>query len=152
MPFEADVPQIASLHYVKQLCPQSVRALLQSWPQFYDEHVVIGIGTVKDTLMQLDDSYRESLQALRQQFTEQVLAPLLPKKHAVLLETLFAYCAHTRVVSTTAAALHIHQNTLYRRLQKIETLLKRDFTQADHVLEVSLAVHLYGSYAHRAEQ
>lgn len=67
MPLEADVPQIASLHYVKQLCPQSVRALLQSWPQFYDEHVVSGIGTVKDTLMQLDDSYRESLQALRQQ-------------------------------------------------------------------------------------
>lgn len=164
----------------KQLV-QQLPALLQSWLQFYEERVVIGIGTVKESLRQLEDSYEESLQALRQQrfhkgvsltcyedigvnrlfeqhstaqlqqFTEQVLAPLLPKKQIVLLETLCAYCAHNRVVSATAAALHIHQNTLYHRLQKIEELLQRDFTQADHVLEVSLAVHLYESYTGRGD-
>lgn len=63
-----------------------------------------------------------------------------------LEKTLFAYLASNRSVQKTAKKLHIHINTLYQRLRKIETLLKISFDNPEDVLKVQLACHLMEAY------
>ena len=59
------------------------------------------------------------------QFIEEVFAPLQsPKAKSSDLElTLRTYIAANRSISETAERLHIHQNTLYHRIRKIEEIL-----------------------------
>ncbi|WP_198516172.1 PucR family transcriptional regulator, partial [Lysinibacillus xylanilyticus] len=71
-----------------------------------------------------------------------ILAPLYKQKDESLLETLRCYIHQNRSISKTASALHIHQNTLYHRLEKIEQLLNRNLHNPAHYLEVHLALHL----------
>lgn len=77
-------------------------------------------------------------------FTKQMLAPLQePKATASQLEeTLLTYVHLNRSVSKTAKALHIHQNTLYHRLSKIEELLQVNLNDWNDYLAVTLALHL----------
>ncbi|MFJ7889626.1 helix-turn-helix domain-containing protein [Lysinibacillus xylanilyticus] len=76
------------------------------------------------------------------QFVHDILAPLYKQKDESLLETLRCYIHQNRSISKTASALHIHQNTLYHRLEKIEQLLNRNLHNPAHYLEVHLAMHL----------
>lgn len=77
-------------------------------------------------------------------FTTQILAPLRePKALASQLEeTLLQYVHLNRSVSKTAQALHIHQNTLYHRLSKIEELLNVSLNDWNDYLTITLALHL----------
>ncbi|MFE3577038.1 helix-turn-helix domain-containing protein [Lysinibacillus sp. NPDC059133] len=76
------------------------------------------------------------------QFVHDILAPLYKLKDETLLATLRSYIHQNRSISKTASTLHIHQNTLYHRLEKIEQLLNRDLHNPAHYLEIHLALHL----------
>lgn len=103
----------------------------------------------KYTFMQYDDLGINRLflnhdTAAIAQFTAHTLAPLKqPRAMASQLEeTLTQYIQHNRSISKTAQALHIHQNTLYHRLEKIETLLQIDLNDWNDFLTISLALRL----------
>lgn len=61
-----------------------------------------------------------------------------------LLGTLTAYFANSRNLAGTARALHIHTNTLLKRIERIGGLLGQDWQQPDNALRLQLAVHLHG--------
>lgn len=68
------------------------------------------------------------------------------EKHQQLLATLISYVQHNRSMVSTAKALHIHTNTLYHRIKKIEDLIGADFDSYEDYLEVQLAVYLYNLF------
>lgn len=78
------------------------------------------------------------------QFLAHTLAPLqTPRAQASQLEeTLRSYIYHSRSITKTATALHIHQNTLYHRLAKIEELVQMNLNDWNDYLALSLAFHL----------
>ncbi|RUL50461.1 helix-turn-helix domain-containing protein [Lysinibacillus antri] len=63
-----------------------------------------------------------------------------------LLHTLFTYVQNNRSMASTAKELHIHTNTLYHRIKKIEDILKMDFNYYEDYLKVQLAVYLYKTF------
>lgn len=68
-----------------------------------------------------------------------------------LLGTLTAYFANSRNLAGTARALHIHTNTLLKRIERIGSLLGNDWQQPDNALRLQLAVHLH-ELARQVEQ
>ncbi|WP_413301107.1 helix-turn-helix domain-containing protein [Bacillus sp. 1P10SD] len=83
-----------------------------------------------------------------EQFIQEVLSPLQsPKAQASELElTLKTYIAAKRSTSMTAERLHIHPNTLYHRIKKIEDLLAVDLNEPNDWLTLLLACHLSETY------
>lgn len=77
-------------------------------------------------------------------FIAEVFEPLRPPKGqtAVLEDTLAAYMACGGSAAQTAAALHIHINTLYQRIHKIEEILGMSFSNQEHLLHLQLACYL----------
>ena len=65
-----------------------------------------------------------------------------------LLGTLTAYFANSSNFARTARALHIHTNTLTKRIDRISSLLGHDWQQPDVALNLQLAVRLH-DLAHR---
>ncbi|WP_338470994.1 helix-turn-helix domain-containing protein [Niallia sp. XMNu-256] len=82
------------------------------------------------------------------QFTQEVFAPLQsPKALSSDLElTLRTYVAANRSIPETAQQLHIHQNTLYHRIRKIEEILDVDLNDSEDWLKLLLACHLSELY------
>jgi hypothetical protein len=82
------------------------------------------------------------------QFIQEVFEPLQsPKAQSSDLElTLRTYIAANRSISDTAERLHIHQNTLYHRIRKIEEALAVDLNDSNVWLKLLLAYHLSESY------
>ena len=68
------------------------------------------------------------------------------EKYKELLYTLISYVRNSRSMAVTAKGLHIHPNTLYHRIKKIEDILKVDFDNYEDYLKVQLAVYLYNSF------
>jgi len=68
------------------------------------------------------------------------------EKEVELLQTLFKYVENNRSMAATAKELHIHTNTLYHRIKKIEELVAMDFSQYEDYLKVQLAVYLYKTF------
>lgn len=64
------------------------------------------------------------------------------EKHQELEQTLLTYMECSQSPQQTARELHIHVNTLYQRLRKIEELLLIDLRQPEDILKVQLACHL----------
>jgi sugar diacid utilization regulator len=77
-------------------------------------------------------------------YVQDVLKPLRsPKGRSGELErTLKTYMASNRASAITAEQLHIHTNTLYHRLRKIEELLDVSLDDPDDWLKLYLACHL----------
>ncbi|WP_310830141.1 helix-turn-helix domain-containing protein [Paenibacillus pedocola] len=77
-------------------------------------------------------------------FIAEVFEPLRTAKGqaAMLEDTLTAYMACGGSASQTASALHIHINTLYQRIRKIEELLGMSFSSQEHLLHLQLACYL----------
>ena len=70
-------------------------------------------------------------------------APLLDydaQHHASLFQTLHELFAHGRAVQQTADALHIHRNTLQKRLAHVEQILGIDLDDLDDVVDVQLGL------------
>lgn len=79
-------------------------------------------------------------------FVNEVFQPLRNEKtkHQLLEETLLVYIEQNGSVGETAKQLHIHVNTLYQRLRKIEEKLTISFQNAEDVLKLQLACYLRG--------
>lgn len=83
-------------------------------------------------------------------FLEETLTPLSSEKdNKELEETLVSYIQLNKSAVATAKKLHIHINTLYNRLKKIEELLDISFQNPEDNLKIQLACHLRGSYKMR---
>ncbi len=61
-----------------------------------------------------------------------------------LVETLETYLGQAQHHSRTCAALHVHANTLYQRLERITELLGDGWRGTDRALELQLALRLLG--------
>ncbi len=59
---------------------------------------------------------------------------------ASLYETLHTLFEHHRAVQATADALHIHRNTLQKRLAHVEQLLEIDLDELDDIVDVQLGL------------
>lgn len=82
------------------------------------------------------------------QFIREVFAPLQsPKAQSSDLDlTLRTYIAENQSIPDTAERLHVHQNTLYNRIKKIEEILEVDLNDSKDSLKVLLACHLREMY------
>jgi sugar diacid utilization regulator len=75
---------------------------------------------------------------------QRTFAPLLEydaRHRASLYKTLGTYFDHRLAVQETADALHIHRNTLQKRLANVEQLLGIDLGDLDAVVDVRLGLH-----------
>jgi DNA-binding PucR family transcriptional regulator len=61
------------------------------------------------------------------------------------LDTLASYLSHNCKHSATAAALAIHANTLYQRLESIDRLIGTQWRQPDQALDLALLIRLRAS-------
>ena len=79
-----------------------------------------------------------------QKFIVETLGPLRSEQgqKSNLEETLFAYIDLNKSAAKTADKLFIHINTLYKRIEKIEELLKINFENPEDNLKIQLACHL----------
>ena len=59
------------------------------------------------------------------------------------MATLTAYFHHGGNLTRTAGALHIHLNTLLKRLDRVETVLGRDWRAPDTALQLHVALRLH---------
>lgn len=78
-------------------------------------------------------------------FVEHTVGPLLEhdRKHgSELASTLDTFLAIGQNHTRAAAELHVHPNTLYRRLDRVTALLGDGWRRAPRTLEVQLALHL----------
>jgi DNA-binding PucR family transcriptional regulator len=80
-------------------------------------------------------------------FLSRCLGPLIEHdrgRGTDLVATLSAYFANSSNVAKTARALHVHTNTMTKRMERISTLLGYDFQQQpDLALNLQLAVRLH---------
>ena len=83
-----------------------------------------------------------------QQFIDEVFLPLSypHEKKSELEETLLTYFESNRSATKTAEKLHIHINTLYQRIRKIEHVLQLDLNDNEDSLKIHLACHLRSTY------
>ncbi|MDW0108834.1 helix-turn-helix domain-containing protein [Sporosarcina aquimarina] len=77
-------------------------------------------------------------------FLSDIFSPLseVDRSDGTLEQTLLAYFASNRSAGETAAHLHIHINTLYQRLKRIEEVLGLSLKNADDALQLQLACYL----------
>lgn len=78
-------------------------------------------------------------------FLTDCLGPLLEydqRRSTDLVATTAAYFAHSGHLSQTARSLHVHMNTLLKRLDRIGVLLGEDWRTPDAALRLHLAVRL----------
>ena len=82
-----------------------------------------------------------------EQFINEVFSPLQgdDDSNKMLEKTLLEYMKTNRSAKNTAKNLHIHTNTLYQRLNKIEDLLQLDFNNNEDILKIQLACYLKSS-------
>ncbi|MEU6814355.1 GAF domain-containing protein [Streptomyces sp. NPDC046860] len=79
-------------------------------------------------------------------FIDDSLGPLLDydrRRSTDLVTTAGAYFAHSGNLGRTAHTLHVHTNTLLKRLDRITALLGDDWRTADSALRLHLAVRLH---------
>ncbi|MBT2659037.1 helix-turn-helix domain-containing protein [Bacillus sp. ISL-18] len=77
-------------------------------------------------------------------FINEVFLPLQSEKDKSLMleQTLLVYMEHDRAPGKTAQFLHVHVNTLYKRLKKIEEILDISLTDTEDILKLQLACYL----------
>jgi len=85
-------------------------------------------------------------------FTNDILFPLYAEEAQKndLKNTLFTYIQQNKSINDTAKSLHIHRNTLYHRLKKIEELLQLELNNSEDFLKIMLAYHLEENYSKRS--
>ncbi|HEY9473737.1 MAG TPA: GAF domain-containing protein [Mycobacteriales bacterium] len=81
-----------------------------------------------------------------ERFVQRVIGPVLDydeQRGSDLVSTLFTYFQCDTNLSRTAAAMYLHVNTLYQRLDRIGQLLGQRWRRGDDALQVHLAVKLH---------
>ncbi|HWO97668.1 MAG TPA: helix-turn-helix domain-containing protein [Bacillus sp. (in: firmicutes)] len=83
-------------------------------------------------------------------FLNEVFAPLQTEKgeNTDLEKTLLAYIKNNKSAIETAKQLHVHINTLYQRLKRIEKHLNLSFDDPEDSLKIQLACHLREAFFH----
>lgn len=79
-------------------------------------------------------------------FCSDMLSPLIhydQKHNSELLETLEALVNNGGNIKNTAAALHVHYNTLRYRYQLIKNIIERDLDDPDTFYDLNLALKIY---------
>ncbi|MQY10283.1 hypothetical protein SRB5_03900 [Streptomyces sp. RB5] len=79
-------------------------------------------------------------------FVHRVLGPVLEydaQRGGELARTLLTYYANDANLTRTAAALYIHINTLYQRMDRVTALLGPHWKHADQALQVHLALKVH---------
>ncbi|MDT0409583.1 MULTISPECIES: helix-turn-helix domain-containing protein [Streptomyces] len=79
-------------------------------------------------------------------FVESIVGPVLDydrEQGSELLRTLEAYFAVGTSPSRAAAALHVHPNTVSRRLERVTQLLGEQWQQPDRMLDIQLALRIH---------
>ena len=104
---------------------------VQAWIMHYQE-----IGVNRLFIHQTQDELLS--------FVNEIFQPLNNGKNKLLEETLLVYLERNGSVGETAKQLHIHINTLYQRLKKIEEKLNISFNNPEDVLKLQLARYLRG--------
>lgn len=66
------------------------------------------------------------------------------RNRTALVETLATYFAHHGNVARTARAMHVHTNTLLKRLDRVAGVLGEDWNGAHQALPLQLALRLHG--------
>ncbi|SDH84768.1 PucR family transcriptional regulator [Alteribacillus bidgolensis] len=78
-------------------------------------------------------------------FVDEIFEPL--KTNDLDLEkTLIVYMESNRNAKLSAETLHIHINTLYQRLKKIEKRLNIELDDPEDILKIQLACHLMNNF------
>jgi len=83
-----------------------------------------------------------------ERFISDVFSPFWSdyERNKELEETLLLYISTNRSATQTAKKLHIHINTLYQRIKKIEDLLELKLNDHEDSLKIQLACHLRTTY------
>jgi GAF domain-containing protein/sugar diacid utilization regulator len=79
-------------------------------------------------------------------FLDNALEPLLAhdkRRSTQLVATLSAYFGNAGNVTRTAAALHVHMNTLLKRLDRVDSILGKGWRGPDRALQLQVALRLY---------
>lgn len=79
-------------------------------------------------------------------YVESVIGPVLAydaQRFTELTRTLDAYFASSSSPTRAASALHVHPNTVSRRLERIAELLGADWQDPERALEIQLALRLH---------
>lgn len=90
----------------------------------------------------LSESSRNDLEA----FVQRMIGPVIQhdvERGDALLETLEALFANSLNLRRTASKLHVHINTVYQRLERLDKLLPHAWRESDDALQVHLAVRLH---------
>lgn len=136
-----------------------------------DKQILIGIGR-KTTIQEMSISYNEAIQSINyakmtkesnvieyaklgterlfheiepqriEIFIQDKLGKLL-KTDLLLVETLLCFINKNKNHKETAKELHIHGNTLYYRLRKIEEILQMDLNNEKEWVDIVIATQLY---------
>ena len=85
-----------------------------------------------------------------QEFINTFFQPLntAKSKKNDLEQTLLTYVKLNKSMNETSKKLHVHINTLYQRLKKIEDMLNLSFNDPKDFLEIQLACHLKETFAY----
>lgn len=59
-----------------------------------------------------------------------------------LAKTLRLYLQNPKEIQTICDQLYIHKNTLYKRLDKIRSIMKTDFVSAEEIMRIQLTFHM----------
>lgn len=65
------------------------------------------------------------------------------QKQSSYFETLYVYLIHNQQITPSASFLHIHENTLRYRIDKIESLINYSLSDGKHIMELLLAYSFY---------
>lgn len=79
------------------------------------------------------------------------LEPLLThdsRRSTQLVATLSSYFTNSCSLTRTAAALHVHMNTLLKRLDRVESILGEGWRAPDRALQLQVALRLHALRAH----
>jgi hypothetical protein len=115
------------------------------------EHGRAGIGTPRSTVHELATARHEADCALRVALARPHLGPVLTwtpaavlrsRAEAELVRTALVYLDQAGHAARTAAALSVHRQTLYYRLEKIEQLSGVDLDQGEARLQLHLGLAL----------
>jgi len=136
-----------------------------------DFEIVIGVGR-KTTIQQIATSYKEAIKSIHYAKTtktsnvveysklgiERLFHEMEPQRidiyiqdkigkllfsESILIETLLCYIGHNKNHKETANELHIHSNTLYYRLKKIEEILQINLNNEKEWVDTVIAIRLY---------
>lgn len=136
-----------------------------------EKQVLIGIGR-KSSIQQIAISYHEAIQSINYAKTtkqshiveyaklgmERLFHDLEPQRIEIfiqdkigkllktdflLVDTLLCFINQNKNHKETAKGLHIHGNTLYYRLRKIEDILQIDLNDEKEWVDLVIAVQLY---------